>query len=103
VAAEHIITEKDPPLPTDDYGRAKLLGERLLAQSGVAFTVLPPALVYGESLKGNIAALATLAKTPMPLPFARLTNRRSLLALDNLCTAVSLVLAAKQAEHGIYP
>ena len=87
VAAEHIITEKDPALPTDDYGRAKLRGEKLLAQSGVPFTVLRPAVVYGKGVKGNIAALATLAKTPMPLPFARLTNRRSLLALENLASA----------------
>ena len=85
VSAEHIITEKDPALPTDDYGRAKLRGEKLLAASGVPFTVLRPAVVYGKGVKGNIAALATLAKTPMPLPFARLTNRRSLLALEKSC------------------
>ena len=102
VAAEHVITEKDPALPTDDYGRTKLRGERLLAQSGVPFTVLRPAVVYGKGVKGNIAALATLAKTPMPLPFARLTNRRSLLALENLASAVSLALTAAAAENETY-
>jgi nucleoside-diphosphate-sugar epimerase len=102
VAAEHIITEKDQALPTDDYGRAKLRGETLLAESGVPFTVLRPAVVYGKGVKGNIAALATLAKTPMPLPFARLTNRRSLLALENLASAVSLALSAAAAENETY-
>jgi nucleoside-diphosphate-sugar epimerase len=102
VAAEHVITEKDPALPTDDYGRAKLRGERLLAQSGVPFTVLRPAVVYGKGVKGNIAALAALAKTPMPLPFARLTNRRSLLALENLASAVSLALTEAAAENETY-
>ena len=66
------------------------------------FAVLRPAVVYGKGVKGNIAALATLAKTPMPLPFARLTNLRSLLALDNLAAAVSLALTAKAAENGIF-
>ena len=102
VSAEHVITEKDPALPTDDYGRAKLRGEKLLVASGVPFTVLRPAVVYGKGVKGNIAALATLAKTPMPLPFARLTNRRSLLALENLASAVSLALTAKAAENGTF-
>ncbi len=56
-------------------------------------------MVYGRGVKGNIAALATLARTPMPLPFAGLDNRRSLLALDNLVSAISLVLGAKEAAN----
>lgn len=98
LSAEHPVTEKDAPAPTDAYGRAKLAAERLLAESGISFTVLRPAVVYGKGVKGNIASLATLACTPMPLPFGGLTNRRSLLALDNLVAAVSLVLTAKSAE-----
>ena len=100
--ADHAITEQDRPEPTDAYGMAKLKGERLVAESGVNFTVLRPAVVYGKGVKGNIAALATLAKTPMPLPFAGLDNRRSLLALDNLTAAISLVLHAKQAADGTF-
>ena len=70
-----------------------------MAGSGVPFTLLRPAVVYGKGVKGNIASLATLAKTPMPLPFAGLDNRRSLLALDNLVAAISLVLRAKEAAN----
>jgi UDP-glucose 4-epimerase len=97
LSAERPITENDAPAPTDAYGRAKLEGERLLARSGVPFTVLRSAVVYGKGVKGNIAALATLARTPMPLPFAGLDNRRSLLALDNLVSAIALVLGAREA------
>jgi UDP-glucose 4-epimerase len=99
LSADRAIAETDEPRPTDAYGRAKLEAERLLAASGVPFAVLRPAVVYGKGVKGNIAALATLARTPMPLPFAGLTNRRSLLALDNLVGAISLALAAKEAEN----
>ena len=99
LSAERPIAEKDAPAPTDSYGRAKLEGERLLAASGVPFTVLRPAVVYGKGVKGNIAALATLARTPMPLPFAGLDNRRSLLALDNLVSAIALVLEAGEAAN----
>jgi nucleoside-diphosphate-sugar epimerase len=102
LAADRAIRESDVAAPTDTYGRTKLEGERLVAASGVPFTVLRPAVVYGQGVKGNIAALATLAKTPMPLPFAGLDNRRSLLALDNLVSAISLVLGAKEAANGTF-
>ncbi len=98
LAAKHAIRESDMPEPTDAYGRAKLAGERLVAASGVPFTVLRPAVVYGRGVKGNIASLATLARTAMPLPFAGLDNRRSLLALENLISAIALVLSAEQAQ-----
>jgi nucleoside-diphosphate-sugar epimerase len=98
LTAEHVITEADPPQPTDAYGRAKLEAERLLAASGAGFAVLRPAVVYGKGVKGNIASLATLAQTPMPLPFGGLSNRRSLLAMENLASAIDLALASPRAE-----
>lgn len=97
LSSDHPITEAEPPQPTDAYGRSKLEAERLLAASGARFTVLRPAVVYGKGVKGNIASLATLAKTPMPLPFAGLHNLRSLLALENLVDAIALTLTSEQA------
>ena len=99
LSADQVITEKDLPLPTDAYGRSKLEAERLIAASKVPFTVLRPAVVYGKGVKGNIASLATLAKTPMPLPFAGLDNRRSLLALDNFVSAIPLTLISERAAN----
>ncbi len=99
LSADHAITEQDAPQPTDAYGRAKLEAERLVEQCGVPYTILRPAVVYGRGVKGNIAALATIAKTPMPLPFGGLDNRRSLLALDNLVSAVSHVLETEAAKN----
>jgi nucleoside-diphosphate-sugar epimerase len=102
LAADHVITEKDETLPTDAYGRSKLEAERMLQASGVGFTVLRPAVIYGKGVKGNIASLATLAQTPMPLPFGALDNRRSLLALENLASAIGLVLTSPKAAGETY-
>jgi UDP-glucose 4-epimerase len=99
LSADHAITETDVPAPTDAYGRSKREAERLIEASGAPFTILRPAVVYGPGVKGNIASLATLAKTPMPLPFANLDNRRSLLALKNFIAAVSLVLRVERAAN----
>jgi UDP-glucose 4-epimerase len=98
LSAGHVITETDMPKPTDAYGRSKLEAERLVAESGVPFALLRPAVVYGRGVKGNIASLATLAQTPMPLPFGGLDNRRSLLALENLAAAIELALISPKAE-----
>jgi nucleoside-diphosphate-sugar epimerase len=43
-----------------------------------------------------MAELIRFARTPYPLPLGALHARRSLLALDNLVTAVDAVLAAPQ-------
>jgi nucleoside-diphosphate-sugar epimerase len=102
LAAEHVIAERDEALPTDAYGRSKLEAERLLSGSGVPFAVLRPAVVYGRGVKGNIASLATLAQTPMPLPFGGLDNRRSLLAIENLASAIELALTSADAGGELF-
>jgi UDP-glucose 4-epimerase len=99
LSVDHAITEADVPEPTDAYGRSKLEAERLIAKSGLNFTILRPAVVYGPGVKGNIASLMTLAKTPMPLPFANLDNRRSLLAIENFIAAIALVLGSERAAN----
>ncbi len=85
----------DPPRPADAYGRAKLASERALAEvadaTGLELVILRPPLVYGPGVRGNFRALVRLAGSGLPLPFAALDNRRSLIFLDNL---VDLVAAA---------
>ena len=97
LSADYTITEENEPKPTDAYGRSKLAAERLVAESGTRFSILRPVVVYGPGVKGNIANLATLARTPMPLPFGALDNRRSLLAIENLISAIDLTLVSERA------
>jgi UDP-glucose 4-epimerase len=47
-------------------------------------------------MKGNMAALAALARSRYPLPLGGLTAKRSLLALDNLADAVVHVLGSPE-------
>jgi len=83
----------DPPAPRDAYGRAKLVLEKsLLAtaqETGLELVVLRPPLVYGPNVKANFRALIRLAASGLPLPFARIDNRRSLIFLDNLVDAAA--------------
>jgi nucleoside-diphosphate-sugar epimerase len=89
-----VLTEDLEPRPTDAYGRSKLAAEQGLAQLDIDWVALRPVLVYGPGVKGNMARLIAVARSPFPLPFAALKARRSLLALDNLVAAIEVLLAA---------
>jgi nucleoside-diphosphate-sugar epimerase len=93
-SADHVLTEELPPQPTDAYGRSKLAAEQGLAALDVDWVALRLVLVYGAGVKGNMAQLLRLARSPYPLPLGALTGRRSVLALDNLVAAVDAVLSA---------
>jgi UDP-glucose 4-epimerase len=97
--ADEPLTEADVARPTDAYGRTKLAAEAAVRASGVPCTILRPVLIYGPGVKGNLASLLRLAKLPIPMPFARLTNRRSMLALDNLIAAVRFALDDARAVN----
>lgn len=97
LSADSALSEASPPSPSDAYGHAKLKAEAALRQSGTPYTILRPTVVYGPGVKGNIASVATMARTPMALPFANFLNRRSLLAMENLVQAILHVLEAEDA------
>jgi nucleoside-diphosphate-sugar epimerase len=93
-AADHALTERDPPAPTDAYGRSKLAAEQAIREAGLSFTILRPVLIYGAGVKGNLAMLARAAATPLPLPVKDFVNRRSLLGIDNLISALTFMLSS---------
>jgi nucleoside-diphosphate-sugar epimerase len=92
--AETALTEGIEPSPTDAYGQSKLAAERGLEELDIDWVSLRPVLVYGHGVKGNMAQLMRLARSPLPLPLGSLQARRSLLALENLSAAIEAVLAA---------
>jgi UDP-glucose 4-epimerase len=94
--ADHVLTEALAPQPTDAYGRSKLAAEQGLAELDLDWVALRLTLVYGPGVKGNMEELVRLARSPYPLPVARLDAKRSLLSLENLVAAIETVLAAPQ-------
>jgi nucleoside-diphosphate-sugar epimerase len=92
--ADTVQHEAVEPRPTDAYGESKLAAERGLAELDLDWVSLRAVLVYGPGVKGNMAQLMRLARSPYPLPLGGLRARRSLLALENLLAAIEAVLAA---------
>lgn len=94
----------DAPRPEDAYGRAKLATERALAsvaaETGLGLAILRPPLVYGPGVGGNFRALLRLARSGLPLPFAGLDNRRSLIAIGNLVDLIAASCTHPAAAAG---
>jgi UDP-glucose 4-epimerase len=96
------LRESDTPQPTDAYGRSKLAAEQAVRAAGVPHTILRPVLIYGPGVKGNLARLMQVARTPWPLPFGLCHNRRSVLARQNLIEAIHFVLQTQAAKDQTY-
>src|SRR5437016_8829533 len=90
--------EDDALDPQDSYGRSKLEAERALtetaARMGIELATVRPPLVYGPGVKANFLRLLGWVDSGLPLPFASVRNRRSLIYLGNLVDAI-----ARCVEH----
>ncbi|CDX11121.1 NAD-dependent epimerase/dehydratase [Mesorhizobium sp. ORS 3324] len=90
------IDEATPPAPQCAYGRSKREGEIAIFEAyagrGDATALrLPP--VYGEGIKGNLAALMRVADSALPLPAGALTGVRSLVSAETAAGAVLHLLS----------
>jgi nucleoside-diphosphate-sugar epimerase len=78
----------DAPEPLDPYGVSKLEAEqgllKIAAQTGMEVVIVRPPLVYGLGVKANFATMMRWVLRGVPLPFGRIHNSRSMVALDNL-------------------
>jgi len=96
----------DPPAPGDLYARSKADAERGLAEiaarTGLAVTVLRPPLVYGTGVRANMRALIDLVARVPALPFGAIDNRRSLISVDNLASALVVALSSQAAAGRTY-
>ena len=72
---------------------------QVAAHSSMQAVIVRAPLVYGAPPQGNLAALLAIADSPLPLPFAAIDNRRSFIALDDLCAAL-IACASVEAAAG---
>ncbi|MDX1347438.1 MAG: SDR family oxidoreductase [Thiomicrorhabdus chilensis] len=97
------FTAEDTPHPTDPYGVSKLEAEQglleLSRKTQMDVVIIRPPLVYGPGVKANFAVMMKWVKRGIPLPFACVDNRRSLVALDNLIDFIELCASPSRAPN----
>ncbi len=95
--------ESDEVLPLDPYALSKLEAELGLAEvaraGALEVTVVRPPLVYGPRVRGNFRRLLDWMHRGIPLPFGDTVNRRSLIGVDNLASALLSCALHPQAAN----
>lgn len=90
--SSHPYTPDSIPRPVDAYGLSKWEAEQQLWQiaekTGMEVVIIRPTLVYGPGVKANFLNLMKALQREIPLPLASLTNKRSLIYVDNLVDAL---------------
>ncbi|WP_226377600.1 UDP-glucose 4-epimerase family protein [Citrifermentans bremense] len=103
---DHPYCELSPLAPSDPYGISKSEAEaalhRIAAETGLEVVIVRPPLVYGAGVKANFLKLMSIIDHGIPLPFASISNKRSLVYVENLVDAVAFSATAANAAGQTY-
>ncbi len=82
----------DKPKPITDYGLSKLDAEinlkTISKNSGLEIVIIRPPIVYGPKVSGNFERLNKLVRSGIPLPFSKISNKRSFISISNLVEVI---------------
>lgn len=100
------FTPADEPRPEGPYGSSKLRAENLLLGAAETLVgevvILRPPLVFGPGQKANMLQLMHWVARGVPLPFAAVNNRRSLIHVDSLAQALITVTSSREVTNGVF-
>ena len=92
--SSQVFTPDDVHIPDDPYSLSKYEAEQgllsLIQETNMEVVIIRLPLVYGPGVKGNFASMMRWMSKPLILPFGAIHNQRSLVALDNLVSFISL-------------
>lgn len=101
------VSESSSFSPYDFYSSSKLEAERLLTKIFESekladnLVIIRPPLIVGSNAPGNFAKLVKLCALPVPLPFGLITNKRTILSVDNLINFIDYALRSSNVA-GVY-
>lgn len=102
----HPYTANDVPAPVDPYGISKLEAEQALlmlaAETQMEVVIIRPVLVYGPGVKANFRSMMGWLNRGVPLPLGAITNKRSLVALDNLVDLIVICTHHPAAANQVF-
>jgi nucleoside-diphosphate-sugar epimerase len=101
-----MFSETDEPQPVDEYGLSKLEAEQALIDmrkvSPMKVVIIRSPLVYGPGVKANFANVIKSINKGWSLPFGRVHNKRSMIAIDNLIAFIKLCMSHPAAANELF-
>jgi nucleoside-diphosphate-sugar epimerase len=97
----HALREDSATNPRTPYAESKLAAEQAVRDEAgdVEWVIVRPPLVYGPGVKAKFLQLLGIIERGVPLPFGRVTNRRSFIFAANLVDALITVAEAPNARN----
>jgi len=100
------VDEDHPGLPSSDYGRAKCAAEKFVREAGDRYGMrivnLRLTMVYGSGGRGNLERMARLVQRGWFPPLPETGNRRSLVHVDDVVSAMRCVADHPQSAGNVY-
>jgi UDP-glucose 4-epimerase len=104
--APNAYDELTPCAPEDAYGVTKREAELLVvetgARTGMDVVVLRPPLIYGPGVKGNFLQILKLVDHRFPFPIYGIHNKRSMLFVGNLTSAIAALLERDRFPESVF-
>jgi len=101
VSREHPVSETTPASPIEAYGRSKLDAESIVRSSGVAFTIIRPAAVYGPGDR-DFLELFRAASHGFALHAGNRQQWISIIHAGDLATAIVSAALTDEAVGRVY-
>jgi len=93
-------------MPSDHYGKSKYLAElavkEISEKYNMDYVIIRPTLVYGPNIKGNLLKMIQAIDNNRFPPIPKMTNKRSLVHVEDLCRALILVAKSDAANGNTY-
>ncbi|GEK73665.1 MULTISPECIES: NAD-dependent epimerase/dehydratase family protein [Halomonas] len=100
------FSECHAPNPESDYAQSKFEAEvglqELAKETGLEVVIIRPPLVYGPNAPGNFGLLAKVVAKGVPLPLAKIRNRRSFVSIWNLVDLITVCLDHPKAAGEVF-
>lgn len=100
------FNESCAPAPHADYALSKLEAEQslsaLVKDTAMELVIIRPPLVYAGHAPGNFQRLLKIVASGAPLPFATVSNQRSMIALENLVDFIALCVEHPAAANQLF-
>ena len=100
------LNEKSRLEPNNLYADSKLTSEKLiqniLNKSQTSWTILRLPMVYGPNSPGNLNLLIKLVDFKIPFPLEQKEKYKSFLSINNLISAMELILRNNKSDNQIY-